>query len=326
MKRLFLALLLSPLLFAAPAMAQLDGARVYWTLPKNMNILAVHAISGTVNATVTNLNRIEPSIDIDNQLYLLTFTHSQPLLGRSFMVTASLPAGVIKTDSPLPLASNDPFVHGLGDPSLGATINLFGAPGLMLREYVRYDLRTVAWLNVNATFPLGQYNAEEPLNIGSNQTKVRVGLPLVQAIGPWVAGDRTTLEVTPSWTWISDNNDNQGQTLAQDPLLAVESHLTRDITRNAALSLDYSYLRLGESTRTDNASGAMVGMTDATTSHLLGLTLNVKVNDNMSLFATHMQTVGDNEETPIALEGALFRATLTWSFHPVIERRRAFLD
>ena len=325
MKRFLLGLLLSLLLFAAPVMAQLDGTRVYWPLPKNMNVLAIHTVSGTVNATLTNLNFIQPSLDIENQLYLLTYTRSQPIFGRSFMVTASLPAGVIKTDSSLPLPTNDPFVHGIGDPSLSATINLFGAPGLMLREYARYDLRTVAWLSVNTTFPLGQYDAEEPLNVGSNQTKLRFAVPMVHALGPWVAGDRTTLEVTPSLTWLSDNDDNQGQTLEQDPLFAVESHLTRDITRNAALSLDYSYIRFGASTRTDNASGVVSGTTEAQASHLLGLTLNMKINDNLSLFATHMQTVG-GEDTPVALEGALFRATLTWSFHRVIERRRAFIN
>lgn len=326
MKRLLIGLIFCPFLFAVPAMAQLDGARVYWPLPKNMNVVGVHVLSGTVNATLTNLHFIQPSLDIENQLYLLTYTRSQPVLGRSFMVTTTLPVGVIKTDSSLPLPTSDPFVHGVGDLSLSTTINLLGAPGLMLREYVRYDLHTVLWFNLNATFPVGQYNSEESLNIGSNQTRLRFALPFVQAFGPWVPGDRATLEITPSLTWISDNDDFQGQTRQQDPFIAIESHLTRDFTRNAAISLDYSFLRFGEAKNYDNETGILTGLSEAKTAHLLGLTLNFKINDNLSLFATHMQTLGGGDETPVVLEGALVRATLTWSFHRVIERRRAFME
>ena len=326
MKRLLFALIFCLMCSATPLLAQLDGTRVYWPLPKNMNIVGVHAIRGTVNATLTNLHFIQPSLDIDNELYLLTYTRSQPVLGRSFMVTASLPMGVIQTDSSLPVTTNDSFVHGVGDLSLATTINLVGAPGLMLREYARYDLRTVLWLNLNATLPVGQYNPDEPLNVGSNQTRLRLGLPFVQAFGPWVPGNRTTLEIMPSITLISDNDDFQQQTIEQDPFFAIEAHLTRDFTRNAAISLDYSFLRFGDSKSFDNNTGMQTGLTDSQTAHLLGVTLNFKINDNLSLFATHMQTLGSDEETPIVLEGALVRATLTWSFHRVIERRRTFMD
>lgn len=326
MKRLLLGTCFAQLLglLGAPSVrAQLDGTRVYWPLPKNMNVLALHRLDGTVNATLTNLNFIQPSLDIENELYLLTYSRSQPVFGRSTVFTAVLPAGIIRTSSSLPVATNDPFVHGIGDPSLGATINLIGAPGLMLREFVRYDLETVVSLGMNVTFPVGQYNDEEPLNVGSNQWKVRFALPIVRSLGPWVAGSRTTVEVTPSLTWLGDNDDFQGQTVEQDPLVAVEAHLTRDVTRRAFISADYSFIRFGKSTSTSNASGTVTGTTDATETHLLGATLNFQINDNLALYLTHMQTFG-GDETPVALEGALFRATLTWSFHRVIERRRDF--
>ena len=48
MKNIFLLALLS--LISLQAMAQLDGARVYWALPKNMNIVSAHLISGKANA------------------------------------------------------------------------------------------------------------------------------------------------------------------------------------------------------------------------------------------------------------------------------------
>lgn len=311
------------LLCAIPARAQLDGARVQWPLPKNLNLLAVHRLSGTVNATLNNLSFVEPSLNIENQLYLLTYSRSQPVFGRSALFTAVLPAGLLETRSALPLTTSDPFVHGLGDPSLGATVNLFGAPGLMLREYQRYDLGTAVSFGLNAVFPIGQYDSEEPLNLGSHQWKLRFALPVVRSLAAWVPGGRTTLELTPSLTWLSDNDDRMGESLAQDPLLAVEAHLTRDVTRRAFISADYSYLRFGASTSTSRDSGVVVDTTPAADAHLLGATVSFQINDNLNLFVTHMQTLGGGE-SPVALEGALFRATLTWSFHRVIERRRSF--
>ncbi len=321
LKRLLPALAAVTIVAANTAHAQLDGTRAYWTLPKNFNVMAVHSITGTANATWVNLQHIQPTLDIENQLYLLTFTRSQPTFGRSTWYTAALPAGVIKTNSSLPVATNDPFVHGVGDPSLSVTMNLFGAPGLMLREFVRYDQRTTVSLGMKASLPIGQYDAEEPLNVGSNQFKLRASLPIVHSLGPWVPGSRTTLEVAPSLTWLADNDDSQGNTVEQDPLTAVETHLTRDITRRAFLSLDYSYIRFGSSTARDNTSGTVTQVTDATSAHLLGGTVNFQINDNLSLFLTHMQTFSP-EDKPVVLEGALSRVTLAWSWHRVIERRR----
>jgi hypothetical protein len=325
MKRLILGLALSQLLVAAaPAAAQLDGARVQWPLPKNMNVVSLHVLSGTANASLTNVHQIQPSLDITNKLYLLGWTRSQPVFGRTAVFSAMLPAGVIQTSSSLPATATDPFVHGIGDPSLSATINLFGAPGLMLREYLRYDLRSTVGFGVSASFPLGQYEASEPLNIGSNQNKVRFSLPMVQSFADWVPGERTTLEVVPSYTWLSTNDDAQGQSIDQGGMWAVETHLSRDITRNAFISADYTYIRFGEATRTSNTTGTVVGTTPAADAHMIGGTVSFQLNDNLGAYVTHMQTVSTDTGVPVTLEGALFRVSLTWSFHRVIERRRTF--
>lgn len=307
----------------SPALAQIDGARVQWPLPKNLSVFGVHILSGTANATLTNLPFIQPSIDIDNQLYLLSYSRSQPVFGRSAIFMLSLPAGIIRTNSNLPVEGANDSRDGIGDPSLGVTINLIGAPGLMLREYARYDLGTAVHVGVKGTFGIGSYDSDEALNIGSNQSKLRLSLPVVRAFGPWVPGRRTTLEVTPSLTLIGDNDDAQGTTIDQDPMFAVEAHLSRDFTKRAFISGDYTFARFGETRSTDNVTGAVSGAREAASAHLLGVTVSFQVNDNLQLFLTHLQTTAE-EKSPVALEGALLRVTLTWSWHPVIERRRDF--
>ena len=105
----------------------------------------------------------------------------------------------------------------------------------------------------------------------------------------------------------------------------MEAHLTHDVTRHAFISADYSYLRFGEATRTSNATGAEVGTTPSTDAHLIGGTVSFQINDNLGAYVTHMQTISGDSALPVTLEGALFRVTLTWSFHRVIEDRAAFL-
>ena len=65
--------------------AQLDGPRTYWALPKNLNILSVHAINAKVNASVNNLSFVNPSVTVDNNLYMLSYTRSQPPIWKNFL-------------------------------------------------------------------------------------------------------------------------------------------------------------------------------------------------------------------------------------------------
>jgi len=284
-------------------------------------VIGVVAIGGVVNAAWSNIHRVEPTIDIANNLYMLTYTRSQPLLGRSALISLILPAGSISTDASLPLGAGDGFVHGIGDPGISATLNLIGAPNLSVSDFLRYEQTTTVALSLMGSFPLGQYDPEGVLNMGSNQTKLRIGLPVVQALGAWVPGRRTTLEILPTVTLLSGNDDARGQSIDSDAAWMVESHLTRDMTKRAFLSLDYSYIRLGASTTTDNATGEVTGMSEATVAHLIGATAHFEVNDNLGLYITHMQTFAE-ESDGVQLQGSLLKLMVSWGWHDVMERVR----
>ncbi|MEZ4588475.1 MAG: transporter [Gemmatimonadales bacterium] len=308
---------------AAPARAQFDGARIYWTLPINTNILGVTTVRGTINAAWTNFQRIEPSVRVNNNLYLLSYSRTFGLFGRSAMATLMLPAGAIGTDASTPPGAGvaSEFVHGVGDPSLGLWVNLVGAPRQRVRDFVRYEQGTTVALSFAGKAPVGQYDAGSTLNIGSNQWKAKLGLPIVQGLGSWTPGSRMTLEVLPSVTFSGDNGDALGQTIAQDPTIAVESHLTRDVTKRAFVSLDYTYLRLGQATYTDNTTGMVSRSSNAVGTHLVGVTAGFEINDNMRLFVTHQQTAS-SDVSNVDLQGELLKVTLSWSWHTVLERLR----
>lgn len=324
MKRILLSLILV-LAICGSTFAQLDGARVYWPLPKNTNLVGVHVINGTLNATVNNLERVQPNFDVENKMYMLTYTRIQPIFGRTTAWTLVAPAAELKSNSTVPLTTFDPYAHGFGDLMFGSTINLIGAPGLKAKDYIRYDLNFNVSLGLNVSFPTGQYDSDELLNIGSHRFKYRFSLPMVKSLMAWVPGGRTTLEVVPSVTLLSDNTAGDDYTVEQSPVYAIESHLTRDLAKRAWVSLDYTYITGGRTTTVDNSSGASVSGKDMVAG-LFGATVNFTINDNLQLFLTHMQSVDNDSTDPITLEGALFKATLIWSWHGVLQKVSDFHD
>lgn len=328
MKNIFLLTVLS--LISLQAVAQLDGARTYWALPKNMNIVSAHFISGKANASLNNISFVNPSATVDNNLYMLTYTRSQPLFGRTFYSTLIVPAADITATINLnpsgPASSSSTlFQHGLGDIVWSNTINLIGADGLMIKDYVRHENPTLVYLQAAATFPTGQYDAANPINIGSNQFKFKLGLPMVQQIGIPVDGKRMALEVFPAYTFIGNNNDLQGQEVEQQGVFTLETHLTKDITKDAFLSLDYSYIDGGSSDFISKESGTVVKTQAGQRAHLAGATLGYQVNDYLNLFLTHNQSFSSGNDN-VSLEGTVTKITLSWSFHDFQEKFKNFID
>ena len=319
-RRTLLALSSCVVLAASPlAQAELDGPRTYWPLPKNTNIVSGHLISGTANASWSNWTRVEPNVDVESDLYMLGYTRIQPIFGRTVHWQALIPAGTTRTSGPAPIDTSDTFTNGIGDLSLGGTINLFGAPGMMAKDFVRHELDLSVNLGLMVTAPTGQYDANEALNIGSNQWKTRISAPIVKSFGEWVPGKRTTFEIMPAVILFGDNDEAQGNRIEQDPLYSVEMHLTRDISERAFISLDYTWLSGGEESFFDSSTGLQTRESNGLDADLLGVTLQFDVNSNFKLFLTHMQTL-DESNGAFSLEGSVTKISFTWSWHDVLER------
>jgi len=307
------------MLLAAPAAAEFDGARVYWPLPKNFNIISASRFDGQANFNFTAFDRYQGSLDVSPDLWMLSYIRNVGLFGRSVLLQATLPYGSVDTDSSLPLGATNRFADGFGDLQVGATVNLIGAPELAVRDFIRWDEPFTAGIGVLASFPTGAYSGNEALNVGSNRYSVRLSAPMMWSITDWVPGNRTTLEVMPSVRWFSDNSNSLGSSISQDPLYAIEAHLTRDITRESFASVDYTYLNGAAQTLT----GAVTGMNPGIDAHFLGLTFGFRVNDNLSMNLSHMQAVA-GDIGGFAVNAAITKLQFSYSWHDVLEKRRDF--
>ena len=200
---------------------------------------------------------------------------------------------------------------GFGDPTVELGINLIGPKAIKnIPDLLRYEPKLSVDLIVDVAFPVGEYDDDQPLNLGQNRWYGRVGAPIIWQIGPWVPGRRTTLEVLPSVWFFSDNDNYVGHTLSTDPMFQVEAHLTRDFAEKFWGSVDTTWVTGGKSS-VDGASG------DSLNNLGVGITLGYQINDNLSLTAGYMATVNDSQPTDLKL--GVFRISLTYGWHKLVQ-------
>lgn len=155
-------------------------------------------------------------------------------------------------------------VHGFADPKFRITVNLFGAPALSLEEFARYKQDLIVGVVLDVTAPLGQYDPSKFLNIGTNRWSFNPELGISKALGD------LTLEGSVAATVFARNsNFFGGQTLEQDPLFSVQSHVIYEFRPGFWASFDATYYT-GGSTTIDGQVGeslenARLGVTAALT-------------------------------------------------------------
>jgi hypothetical protein len=109
---------------------------------------------------------------------------------------------------------------GFGDPVVRLSLNFVGSPALALPEFVKYRQSFVAGASLVVTAPLGQYDSDRLINLGTNRWSIGPRVGASQVLG------RVVLEGYASATFYTDNtNFFGGNTLSQDPLLEVQAHL-----------------------------------------------------------------------------------------------------
>jgi len=151
-------------------------------------------------------------------------------------------------------------VSGLGDPRLRFSVLLHGAPALSLEEFGDYHQDFVVGVSLTVAVPLGQYDSDKLVNIGTHRWSVRPELGLSKTFGPW------TIELAPSVTFYTANHDFfGGQTLERDPLFAAQAHVIYHSRIGLWGAIDATYYAGGTATvdgdRGDRPEHLRVGAT-----------------------------------------------------------------
>jgi len=293
LSRVLLIVGLSSMLNAAD-----DGPRMYWNAPVGTNILQAYFWTAKGNSVSPESTLPQPGFDTDINIGVLGYNRIIDVSGHSAIVTAVITGGKVSgnyDNNSLPSSS------GLGDLYLQGVINLFGAPALLAEDFASYQQGAVLSLLVGVTAPTGAYKNDQDLNLGVNRWNMRIGLPFMYTLGDWIPGEITTLEILPSIWFYGDNADLH---LEQDPMYTLEAHITRDITAEIFVSLDYFIQRIGDST----LAGLPYGV--AHTSDSLGATIGYMLNTQ-----TQFQLRYASALSPDALQGELEADMFQFNFN-----------
>jgi len=244
MKSLLRIALSTVLLLVLPAYvsAQELEPGAYWPIPRGTNILTV----------VNNFNwgdvAFDPAAPIDEasakvNTTAFSFTRAFKLGGRSANFGVVVP---VVTGHVAGLYLGEPAEvnrFGLGDPRIRVAVNLYGAPAMTAPQFVKYQQRTLVGVSISVAPPLGQYDSTKLINLGTNRWSYKPEIGFSRTNGKWV------LEAMAG-AWIFTDNDDfiGGRTREQDPIGAVQVHVTYRFQRGTWLAADANYFTGGKTT------------------------------------------------------------------------------
>jgi hypothetical protein len=307
-----LSLLATGILCPLTAMSQVPP-RFYWKTLSGANAvpLIVTSMSGNTNP-FDAAHTVTPGADFESTLVLAGYARTFSLFDRAAMGAVLLPMGRISGNVITP--GGEPAsqsVSGFGDPTVEFTLNLIGPKAQKnLQDVSRFEPGFSLDVIADLAIPIGEYDSDQPLNVGQNRWYGRIGFPIVWQLGAWVPGRRTTLEFLPAVWLFGDNTDYVGKTLETDPLFQIDAHLTRDFTEHLWGSLDATLYNGGKAT-VDGVEGEKLDH------YGFGLTLGYHINDNLGLTFGYKSTVNDSATGDLKMDG--FMISLVYAWHPLIE-------
>lgn len=245
--------------------------RAYGNAPVGVNfLLAGYARSegGLSTAASSPLQDAELSIDTG----LLAYARTLEVLGKPGKFDVILALSDLSGTAMVAGQPRERNISGLNDPRFRYSVIFHGAPVLSVAEFAGYQQDLLIGASIQVSAPLGQYDPNKLVNLGTNRWFVKPDIGISKAWGEF------TLELSTGVIFFSANDDYfGGKRLEQDPVSTSQIHATYNFGRGlwAAVSGTYDY---GGRTTIDGVESA-----DLQSNSRFGATIGLPVNRNNSL-------------------------------------------
>lgn len=232
----------------ADVSAQELEPRLYVNTPVGMNFLI--AGYGYSEGNVA----FDPSVPLTNanvrtNTTVVAYARSLDVWGKSGKFDVVVPYGWLSGSADFMGQRKERIVSGFADPAFRFSVNFYGAPALSLPEFANYEQDLIIGGSLRVTAPLGQYDADKLVNIGTNRWSFRPELGISKALGPF------TLELATDVQFFTDNDDFfGGKTRKQDPIYSVQGHLVYRTRYGIWVAIGGNYY-MGGRTTVDGVKG-----------------------------------------------------------------------
>lgn len=231
--------------FCSGLRAQDLEPRAYSNSPTGMNFL----IGGYGYARGSVLT--DPSLPLENvsnntHAGIAAYATTLNVLGKSAKFDVIVPYVSLAAKGLVFGLPRERYVTGFADPAFRFSMNFIGAPALTVEEFKTYRQDFILGASLRVTAPLGQYNEDKLVNIGTNRWSLRPEIGFSKAFGRW------TFEVAPGMTFYTDNGEFfNGQTREVEPLFGVQANVSYTFAPGCWLSLNAAYFVGGGTTVND---------------------------------------------------------------------------
>jgi hypothetical protein len=205
-----------------------------------MNVAAIGYAFSSGNVLVDASLPVE---DVTAEVHTvgLGYVRTLSVLGLSAKLDAQMPISRGSFKGQVNGEQRERSPSGLADPRIRLAINLLGAPALSLPDFAKYRQRTILGANLQVVMPLGQYDPDRLINLGSNRWSLRTEVGVGQALRRW------TFELAGGAWFFTENADFfGGSSLTQEPLYYVKGNVIYVFRRGLWLSISAGHAEGGE--------------------------------------------------------------------------------
>ena len=274
---------------AAPSLHAQDLApRAYVITPLGSNAIT---LSYTYNTGELLFEGTVPVEDATGRLSvpMATYYRSFGLFGRSANVLAALPYGVGTFEGKVLEQDRSIYRSGLFDSVVRVSVNLVGGEAMSLAQIRerKWRQKTLLGVSLKVVAPTGQYDPTKLVNLGSNRWTFKPELGFSRAWGHWELDAYGSVFLFTENPEFFSNNPEFGtgtQAQTQDPIGAVEVHLSYDVRPRLWVSLDGNFWYGGKTSLNGRENAATLQKNSR-----VGITASVPITRHQSLKVSYAQ-------------------------------------
>jgi hypothetical protein len=230
------------------AVAQSIEPRAYSPAPSGANFLIVgYALAGGGPSIDSSLPLRNAKLERQGPLY--AYARALDVAGKAVKLDLIVPAGSLSGSA---IYKDEPVsrrVEGFADPLLRMSVILHGAAAMTAEQLRSYRQQVIVGASLQVSAPLGQYDRDKLLNLGTHRWSFRPEIGISKASGRW------TLEAQAAATLFTGNHAFLGNSRRSvRPIYSAQIHAIYALRSGAWTSLDATVFAGGRTTVDDQVN------------------------------------------------------------------------
>jgi hypothetical protein len=273
-KRITLIVVIGLVCAGGPSLAQDLEPRAYTASPVGLNFLVVGGgrLSGDVIFDTTiPVTDVHASANTVNVGAGRTFS----FFGRTALAVASFPYAWATASGSVGETGGSISRSGLADPRMKLSVNLVGGRAVTVRDFAKVERPTIVGVSVVVVPPLGQYDPNKLINLGSNRWSFKPEAGVSRLAGKWTFDGYAGV-----WLFTANRKYfTSSRVRTQEPVVTIQGHTSYSFKPRLWAAFDATWYSGGQTAVDGNDQGNIKSSMriGATMSVPLSLRQSVKV-------------------------------------------------